>query len=235
MPNGSSNYSTWRVCNWTGLIFAIGYVTSWAIMGYNLPPFEPAISAHDLHQHYTDNNTRIKLAFTLSLFFMPMYFVWSSVVSRVMQSIEGNQGPLSVVEQMGGAPTVITGCIAGVCWLTAGFRIEERTPELVRTLHDFGWLYFDTTFMVTSLQMIAIAVVFLSDKRSTPLIPKWLSWYTILIAVIFVPLMLLPFMYTGPFAWSGLFNFWVALGGWFIWVILMFFYISKSIDRLEAE
>lgn len=235
MQHSSNNYTIWRICNWAGLIFAIGYASSWGVMGFNTPPFEPIIDQMTLYNHYVDNNTRIKLAFVLSIFFMPIYFVWSSVVSRVMQTIEGNRGPLSIVEQMGGATTVITGCVAGVCWLTAGFRIEERTPEIVRVLHDFGWLYFDTTFMVTSLQMLAMAVVFLSDKREVPLIPKWLNFYTILMAFIFIALLLLPFLYEGPFAWSGLFNFWIALVGWFVWVILMSCYLFGVINRLETE
>lgn len=229
------NFTTWRWCNWAGAVFALGYISTWGYLGFNLPPFVPAIELDSLYQHYVENNTRIKIAFVLSVFFMPIYFVWSSLVSRVMQVIEGTNGPLSVVEQMGGATTVITGCIAGVCWLSAGFRVDERTPEIVRALHDFGWMYFDTTFMVTSLQMIAMAVVFLMDKRDKPLIPRWLCWYTLFIAFIFIPLLLLPFMFSGPFAWSGLFNFWVALGGWFVWVLLMVIYLNNAISRLAQE
>lgn len=230
-----NNYTIWRACNTAGLVFLIGYLASWGFLGFNIPPYEPAIAQQDLYNHYLNNDTRIKVAFVLSVFFMPFYFVWSSIISRVMQQIEGPNGPLSVVEQMGGATTTVVGCIAGISWLTAGFRIGEWSPETVRTLHDFGWLYFDTTYMCTSLQMLAMAVVFLMDKRATPLVPRWLSWYTMLVAFIFLPLSLLPFMYSGPFAWSGLFGFWVALGTWFVWVLLMVGAIYKAIARIEAE
>jgi hypothetical protein len=225
----------WRLCAWCGPIFLVGYLVSWAVMGYNLPPFEPSISATDLYAHYVNNNTRIRAAFVLSVFFIPFYFVFSSVVSRLMQRIEGADGPLSITEQMGGATTVVVGMVAGICWLTAGYRIEERTPETVRLLHDFGWLFFDTTYMVTALQMVAMAIVFLMDRRSKPLIPNWLCWYTLAVVVAFFPLSLLPFFYKGPFAWSGIFCYWISLGSWFVWVIMLSYNVFKAINRLEQE
>ena len=228
-------YFFWRLCAWAGPVFLIGYLATWAVMGYNVPPFEPGISATDLYAHYLNNTVRIRAAFVLSVFFMPFYFVFSSVISRIMQKIEGPDGPLSIVEQMGGATTVVVGLVAGICWLTAGFRVEERTPEIVRTLHDFGWLFFDTTYMTTGLQMIAMGIIFLNDRRSQPLIPKWLCWYTFAVVAAFLPLTLLPFFYKGPFAWSGMFCYWVSLGTWFVWVLLLIYYVFKSINRLEQE
>lgn len=228
-------YFLWRLCAWCGPIFLVGYVATWSVMGFNLPPFEPSISATDLFAHYVNNNTRIRAAFVLSVFFMPFYFVFSSVISRMMQKIEGPEGPLSITEQMGGATTVVVGLVAGICWLTAAFRIEERTPEMVRMLHDYGWLFFDTTYMTTGLQMISLATVFLMDRRSKPLIPTWLCWYTYAVVAAFLPLTLLPFFYKGPFAWSGTFCYWISLGSWFFWVLMLCTYLFKGINRLEQE
>lgn len=233
--NSQHKYFTWRLCAWAGPVFLLGYLVTWGIMGFNIPTFEPKISINDLFAHYVSNNVRIRSAFVLSVFFMPFYFVFSSVISRIMQKIEGEDGPLSIVEQMGGATTVVVGLVAGICWLTAAFRIEEHSPEIVRLLHDFGWLFFDTTYMCTSLQMLAMVIVFLSDKRSQPLIPRWLCWYTLFVALSFLPLSLLPFFYSGPFAWSGAFNYWVTLGSWFVWVLLLSYHVFKAISRLETE
>jgi hypothetical protein len=228
-------YFIWRLCAWAGPVFLVGYVATWSILGYNLPPFEPSISSSDLFAHYVNNNLRIRIAFVGSVFFMPFYFVFSSVISRIMQKIEGADGPLSIVEQMGGATTTVVGMVAGICWLTAGFRIEEKTPELVRQLHDFGWLFFDTTYMVTALQMVAMGIVLLYDKRSKTLFPQWVAWITLAAAAMFLPLSLLPFFYSGPFAWSGMFCYWISLGSFFVWVLVLCFYIFKAIDQLEQE
>lgn len=229
------DFSTWRLCAWAGPVFLVGYLLSWGVLGYNIPTFDPVISIGDLYRHYSEHSTRIRVAMALSVFFMPFYFVFSTVISRLMQKVEGREGPLSMVEQMGGGLTTVVGLVAGIAWLTASFRVHERSPEIVRQLHDFGWLFFDTTYMCTTFQMIAIALVFLRDKRSVPLLPRWLCWYSIFVAVIFVPLTLLPFFYSGPFAWSGLFNYWVTLGTWFLWVNCLCIYAYKAIERLERE
>jgi hypothetical protein len=232
---GGSKYTSWRLCVWAGWIFLVGYLASWGILGFNIPPYAPSVPVADLYAHYVENSARIRIAMALSVFFMPFYFVFSAVISRVMQRIEGPDGPLAIVEQMGGAVTVVVGLVAGVSWMTAAFRVDERSPEMVRQLHDFGWLFFDTTYAVTTLQMGAMAFVFLSDRRAVPLIPVWASWLSVFVGFTFLMLTLLPFCYDGPFAWSGLFNYWVTLGGFFVWVIVYAIYLMKAIDRLEDE
>ncbi len=235
LMDSSQKYFIWRLCAWAGPVFLIGYVASWGVLGFNVPPFGPDMPLGDLYAHYVNNSVRLRTAFVLSVIFMPFYFVFSSVISRIMQRIEGREGPLSVIEQMGGATTVVVGLVAGICWLAASFRVEERTPEIVRMLHDFGWLFFDTTYMVTSLQMVAMAIVFLSDKRSQPLIPRWLCWFSIFVVASFFPLSLLPFFYSGPFTWNGAFNYWISLGSWFLWVTMLCYFVFQAINRLEAE
>jgi hypothetical protein len=230
-----TRYDLWRLCAWAGPIFLVGYVASWAVMGMNVPPVSAALPLADLYAHYVNNSTQLRVAYVLSVFFIPFYMVFSSVISRVMRTIEGDDGPLAIVEQMGGATTTVVGMVAGICWLTAAFRGEERSPEIVRALHDFGWLFFDTTYMVTGVQMLAMSIVFLSDRRTQPLMPRFLSWYAIFVVMAFLPLSLLPFFYTGPFAWSGVVCYWVSLGSWFLWVLMLCFYLFKAIARLERE
>lgn len=228
-------YLTWRLCAWAAPVFLVGYVLSWGVLGFNIPPIDPSMAIGDLHAHYVDHNTRIKLAMILGMFFGPFYFVFSAVLSRVLQKIEGPDGPLSIVEQIGGALTTVVVLVAGCCWLTAALRIDERTPEIIRTLHDFGWMFFDMTFMATGLQLCAVGIVVLLDKRSEPLFPRWLAWLSFVAATIFVPVALVGFFFTGPFAWNGLFNFWIGLNAFFLWAVLFAIYLFKAIDRLERE
>lgn len=229
------SYGSWRLCIAGGWIFLVGYPLTWGILGGNFPPLPESISSADLYTHYVQNSSRIALGMGLSLVFVPFYFLFSAVVSRLMQKVEGLDGPLSLIEQMGGLTTMLAGQVAAVAWLVPAFRVQERTPELVRAFSDFGWLFFNMTFMVTTLQMFAFAIVFLSDKRAEKLIPAWVSWLSVVVGLIFIPLIALPFCLTGPFAWDGVFNYWISLSAFFVWVIVTSVYVSKAINRLDRE
>lgn len=228
-------YTAWRVCLWAGPVFLIGYVLSWGILGYNIPPIDPGMSIGDLQAHYTDHNLRIRIGMTLGVFFGPLYYVFSASVSRILTKIEGPNSIYAVVEQMGGAMTGVVIMVAGAAWLTAAFRIEERTPEIIRALHDFAWMFFDTTYIVTTVQLIVTGLAVIGDRRAVPIIPKGAGWYSIAAGVSFLPVSLIPFTVHGAFAWNGLINYWVAFTAYFFWAVVFTYYGFKAIARLERE
>ena len=171
----------------------------------------------------------------MCLFAMPIYMVFSSAVSRVMARIEGQGGVLSQIELMGGMGTIVAGVVGFSAWLAASFRTETRSPEVIQALNDFGWIAFNCTYMVTTLQQFAVGIVFLSDKRERPLIPGWVAYFSFFSGTVFLALSLMTFFNDGPFAWHGLINFWVSLGGYFMWVLLLAIYLLSAIRRLRDE
>jgi hypothetical protein len=45
----------------------------------------------------------------------------------------------------------------------------------------------------------------------------------------------MPFLKTGPFAWDGLFNYYIALGAFFVFIYTMSYYVYRAVVRVEAE
>lgn len=228
-------FDVWRWSAWGGLIFLFGQLLGWGYLGLGIPPNEPAQSLSDLQAFYTEHSLRIRVGMTISVIICPFYFVWSAVISRVMIKIDGPDSVIAVIEQMGGVITAVIGLVGASAWMAAAYHVEERTPEILRALHEFGWFFFDTTYWATTLQELALGYVFLIDQRSKPLIPKWVAWYSIFSAVAIIPLSLLPFFYSGPFAWSGFVAYWVSLGTWFFWVLILSWAMFGAINRLQQE
>ncbi len=228
-------YDVWRLAAWGGLIFLFGQLLGWGYLGVGIPPNEPGMPINDLFAYYTEHSLRIRFGMTISVIICPFYFVWSAVISRVMTKIDGEDSVIAVIEQMGGVITAVIGLVGACAWMAAAYHIEERTPGIVRALHEFGWFFFDTTYWATTLQELALGYVFLIDQRAKPLIPKWVAWYSIFSAVAIIPLSFLPFFYTGPFAWSGFVGYWVALGTWFFWVLILSYHMFGAINRLQQE
>ena len=58
---------------------------------------------------------------------------------------------------------------------------------------------------------------------------------TLWVGALFVPGGLLTFFKHGPFAWNGLFAFWIPLLTFFAWYLLMFVFLRKAIiDEARA-
>lgn len=227
-------FQYWRLCAWSGPVFLIGFLISFGIMGSNLPPVSPALTQADLAAHFMNNANTLRAALVICLVVCTFYLIWCVGIFKVMEHMEGDNHVLSYIQLIGGALTFWVLSMACIFWLAAAFR-PERDPAIQQMLYDVGWMTIDTPFFVTSAQMFAIGAVFLSDQREVPLVPKWLCWYGIWVAFTFFSEMIMPFFKTGPFAFNGLFSFWVVFGSFFIWVAALSYYLLAAISRIEIE
>jgi hypothetical protein len=105
----------------------------------------------------------------------------------------------------------------------------------VQTLYDLGWLFFDLTFVFSLLQSVALGTAILIDRREQPLFPRWVAYLCFLTAAVYVPLGLIPFVRTGPFAWHGLLNFWAVFVMFFVLIVVVTPYAFRALRRLEHE
>ncbi|WP_158596177.1 hypothetical protein [Oleomonas cavernae] len=225
----------WRICAWAGPIYLVGTLVSWAAIAGFLPPPREYWNAEEVYSFFTDNNMRIRVGMALILVFAPLYYVWSSVLSRIMARAEGQDGVLSSIELLGGFGTTLVtfGSVAG--WLSAAFDTELKTPQDIKTITDYAWFWFNATAAVTVTQFVAVGSAFLIDRRAQPLFPRWMCWFSFAMAVTLVLALFTPFFHQGPFAWHGLLTYYVGLGGYFAWIICTCYFAFKAIAALEKE
>ena len=127
------------------------------------------------------------------------------------------------------AHTVLFTAFPNFIWLAAAFRID-RSPELIALLHDMGWIMWATPSWGFAFQLICVGVCGLRDKRPQPFIPRWMSYLALWVAIGMVYTPLVPFFTTsGPFAWDGLFSFWVAFFSPIFWIILVSLLVIRNV------
>jgi hypothetical protein len=160
---------------------------------------------------------------------------WSVAIARVMERVEGAGGVLSKLEMMGGTITCAPIMVSMAIWLTAAHEVQYLTPASMHMLYWMGWLLFDLAYFVTSLQIAAISIVFMRDKREKKLVPDAVSWWGWVTFASFFLVSAVPFVTTGPLAFNGLLSFWVGFFTWFIWIPSLSFFLIKAISRLQAE
>lgn len=229
-------YAMWKLMAWSGPIFFIGFFVMWGLLARNFPPMAASTSAEGMWEHYKNLQMEILIGMSVCIVLGSCYMTFGAAVSRVMRRIEdGEEGMLSNIEMLGATITCCPIIVACGLWLTGGLLVDSLAPETIQMLYMGAWMIIDLAYMVTSWQIIACSVCFMRDKREKKLVPNYVSWWGFVTVASFFPVSLIPFFKTGPFAFHGLFNFWVAFPTWYIWIVLMSIYVIKAVYRLEAE
>lgn len=229
------DYTMWRALAWCGPIFIGAFLFFFGILGHNLPPVGADLTPQQLTQHYIDNGMSIRIGMSVCIVFATFYIPWGVAVSRLMRRIEGGEGMLGNLQMLGAAISSVIIIVPCGLWLMCSIEAPTIQPETIHLLYWMGWMIIDLGYMAFTFQIAAEAIVFLRDPRGKPLVAPWVCWAGFVTCAAFFMENLIPFFKTGPFAFHGLFNFWVAYGTWFVWVIGLSYYVITAITRLQQE
>ena len=240
LPSQRRDWAIWRFCAWSGPFFIVAFLTVWAGVAGFFPPPSENWDADRVVKFLSDDSVRIRLGMGLAVFVSGFYLFWTLAIARVMKAMEPSaSSPLTRLQVYGGLGTMFAIIFFGLVWATAAFQASERDadPHTVQMLHDLGWIAFDLVGMPTMIQMCAIGALLISprDPGEPQLMPRWVAYLCFFVASIFLEVLLLLFIKTGPFAWHGVVTYYVILAAFFIWMLVISFYSIKAIKSLEAQ
>ncbi|MFD2580024.1 hypothetical protein ACFSTD_18620 [Novosphingobium colocasiae] len=167
-----------------------------------------------------------------------MWLTWGIAIAMVMRAIEKENGDndiLSTLQIWGAGFTTLVFIVPCSAWLAVAYRPDVMDPRTLQMMFDFGWMMFDCSYALTTLQIIAWGVCVLQDKRETPLYPGWAVWFSMFVVVSFALETFMPLVYDGPFSRSGLVNYYVEFGLFFVMWIVIAVYTLKALTRLQLE
>lgn len=235
-PSPDRQFLLWRLCTWAGLVYVVGELVSWVAIAGFVPPPRQDWSAEQVAGFFRAHEVGIRLGMEGVLAFALFYALLSLALARVMERIEGRRGLLSQIQLIGGVVTALITMGCALCWLTASLRAGTRAPGDIQLLNDLGWMVFDMTVMATVFQFVAFGVgCLMHDVRPTQLLPRWFGYFSFWVAFTFFSVYLMPSLRTGPFAWHGLITLYIALGAFFVWVILVVPIALRAITTVERE
>jgi hypothetical protein len=228
-------FTVWRMFAWCGPIYIVLGLVSWALIGHFLPPPRQNWGADHLADWFSDNSTRVKIGMLGVLAIGFFYAAWSLAVARLMERVEGPHRLLSRIQLLGGVGTALVTMACAIPWFLAAFRPGSRTTSEILLLSDLGWSIFDLTVMVTVFQMLSFALLWLLVPATSQLIPRWVSYLTLWAVTMQLPVFVWPWVTSGPFAWSGLIDYYVLLAAFFGWITVVAYHLLRAIAQLERS
>ena len=223
-----------RWCIYSGpafvVLFGIGY---WAIAQL-VPPPSPLKTPVEVVSFYSDRGNSLRLGLLVALAGVPLQLPFVTAISRQLRRIGREVATLSVIQLAAGALGVLILTFPFILMEAIAFR-PLRNPDVTQGLNDVAWTAFLGVFFVAVLQNTAIAIGIFSDRRPEPILARWLAYFNIFVALSFIPAGLLFFVKSGPFAWPGIFVWWIPAILFFVWYLVMAVALLGALKHEAAE
>lgn len=224
------NKTSQLLCAWSGPAFIVIFTIGLWVFTQYVPPPSPAATAADIAALYQQNTWQIRLGTSVMMAGAGLMCPFIVAIAVQMRRMEGRSPVWTFTQLSTGTAGVLFLILPPAVWTTAAFR-PERTPELTLLLNDLGCILFLMPFTTFVVQMFAIAASILANRSDQQPFPRWTAYFNLWTAVLFVPAGLLTFFKTGPFAWDGLFVFWLPLVVFFAWYGVMFVLLCRAISQ----
>lgn len=220
-----------RICSWGALFCAVSFGAGLLMAGF-VPPPAPSLTATEISIYYRDHANVIRGGMVLGLFGMAGWVAFVGVVSAQMKRMQTGSDLPALLQLGAGSIGVLTVMFPIMIFATAAFR-PERDPALTELLNDLGWLIIIPAFPTFFAQFGAIALGIWLDQAERPVFPRWAAYFNLWIALMFIPGGFAYFFRTGPLAWDGVLDFWLAAGAFFTWLVVMTVLVRKAINSTE--
>jgi hypothetical protein len=94
-----------------------------------------------------------------------------------------------------------------------------------------GWYTYDMTYMITTIETIAICIFAFTDKQQPAILPRWTGVLALISGLSFLPLTFLPYFKTGIFAIDGYWSFHFAFGTYALFTAIIGYYMAKNLKK----
>ena len=222
-----------RFCLYGGLLFIVMFFAGWGLTaGFMTPLPTPRESPLQVARFFGGDTFAIRLGLLITIAGAPLQAFFAALIAEHMRRIEGVLAPLASAQLVLGGLAVLLVTLPCFVWEVAAFR-PTRDPNLIALLNDVAWLSFIGAFAPAAAQSIAIGLAVIGDGRERPVFPRWVAYFNFWAALLFIPGGIVFFAHRGPFAWNGIFPFWIPAAVFGAWFLVMFAVLRSAIVALD--
>ena len=205
---------------WSGPLLVAMTILGMIVLARFVPATDPMADAASIQAFYIDNLLGIRLGMVICLIAFSLLVPFGVGIALQTRRIETIPA-MSWLQVAAIAVCAFEGIMAVLLWLAAAYRPDQVSAEITLTLHDLGWLTFLIDIPIFSIWVAAVGIAILRDQQSPPLLPRWLGYFTLWVAVLLFPALCIEFLKTGPFAYNGLLALYLPFVAIFLWMLVM--------------
>jgi hypothetical protein len=222
-----------RLCVWCGpalmgVFFAAIAIAHW------LPAPSPSQTVQQTVDAYVRHANGIRVASLLIALAGALYGPFVAALNVHVKRMQGRYAPLAHAQMGLGMLVVAFFMVPSFFFMTAAFRPDRVGGEITQVMHDAGWLILFGAIWPGIFQNLALGIAIMTNRANAVIYPRWVGYFTIWIATLYLPSALLLFFKRGIFAWNGLLVFWLAAVAFSTWLIVMMVMTLKAIREQES-
>lgn len=218
-------------CALGGIAFAVVFGVGFLAIAQFVPPLSPNDTAEQTAAIFRDNETSIRVGLLLAYAGTVCYLAFGASITAQARRISGVPTTLIHLQLAAFGASVLLVAGPMMVWLVAAYRPDERSAEMIQMLNDFGWITFLLGWVPFVTWYMATGAAILCDDSATPVYPRWAGYAGLLLGFLQSTASFLIFTKTGPFAWDGMFSWWLPASEFFTWFLVMTVLTVKAINR----
>jgi hypothetical protein len=213
------------------VLFGFGFV----FLAGMVPPPGPDLSALEIQAFYQAHPMRTGIAMILMMASMGMLALWGTALALRLRIVEGDFPVLTCAQLVNVAVGVTIVVLIPMIWAAAAFRADTSSPEVIQTINDVGFFLLMAPWPPFSFWICSHSWAVFRDRRAVPEYPKWVGFLGLWVAVVFIPASCVLIFKSGPFAWHGIFGFYLPLSAFFIWEITVTIFAIKAVMKSDSS
>ncbi len=224
------NRTIHQACVWAAAPMAVILGVALVVAGL-FPPPSPDVTAAEVASHYVGDQVRVQIGLVLGMLGSGLWVPFAGALAWEAHKMAGRRNAVgAIIQVICGGAVLMAILIPFLVWMAAAFR-ADRDPELILAIHDLGWILFIAPVSFAAVEFLVLGLGMLLDRQPTPTFPRWFGYLSIFLALDFFGGGFIVLTHTGPFAWNGIFAYYVPFGLFFVWVGIAVVYLSRSVTR----
>ena len=228
------NVRSQLLCTWSGAVYFGMFLVGFVLLARFLPPLPPLTSADEVAAIFRERTVAIRVGNMLMMLGSGLAVPFAAAIAVQIRRIEGPTPVLAYAQLGAGTFTGVITLIPAMIWTLIAFR-PERDPETLLLLSDAAWIWLVMPVTSVVIQCLVVGLAVLSDRSATPVYARWVGYFNLWLSFLLLPGALITFFKSGPFAWNGLFTFWMPLSLFGLWYLVMIWVTIGAIRRQAAS